>query len=247
MSFIKNLFKKENKADKLAKKQRTHHDECMNNKEYYWSEEAKTTGKQIDKNIKEYIENNPEEFTIRGAKHYKLLIDACHNEDKEIYTLTGMGLHEEQDNKNYAKAIEYYQKAYDLCIEIHRDQISELKANNGDGEFLHCFNLARRIRVCNGKLGKLETKLESNYNNRLNRTMNNILSEKFNELMKFYVNDSDKFRRANNARNYFRNLNNELKGVRAFSINSKEFKSIDNKMLLDYAKSHLDNDIYLYL
>lgn len=157
MGFLKKIFtrKKPSELDQL--KQREYdHDEKSYDPNYYFSEEAAKTGKQIYKDKKEYVKNNPTDFETVGAEIHGFLWSAVKDmpaSEREIFYLTGEGKYYE-DLGEYQKAIEKYQDADDLTMEVCGEEIQQIINDSGPGDYLYTSKIRQRIRVCERKLKK---------------------------------------------------------------------------------------------
>ncbi len=141
--------------DQLKKRENTQYQK-MQNKEYYFSEESKSKGKQLYHDKKEYVKNNPQDYEIVAAQMFQVLwdyVDSLPPEERRIYTLTGKGKYYE-DLGEYEKAISYYQEADDLTMDVCGNDIKKLIAENGPGDYLYCAKIRQRIRVCQRPLIK---------------------------------------------------------------------------------------------
>lgn len=160
MGFLKKIFKKQKTSpttelEQLKKREADHQDKSMN-KDYYFSEEAAKTGKQIYHDKKEYVKNNPEDYDIVAAQIFQVVwsyVETLPPEERKIYTLTGQGKYYE-DQEDYEKAIEYYQQADDLTMQVCKKEIDELVKDHGPGDYLYCGKIRQRIRVCQKPLIK---------------------------------------------------------------------------------------------
>lgn len=128
---------------------------------YYFSEEAKILGRKINELKKEYIKEFPQDFLTVGANIHHGYDNGMPSGEQEILKLTGEGKYYE-DLGEYEKAINYYQDAYDLTMQVCGDEIQELIDENGPGEYLYTAKINQRIRVCKKAILKDKTtKLES--------------------------------------------------------------------------------------
>lgn len=147
--------------DQLKKREEVQYTK-MQNKDYYFSEESGVKGRQLYQDKKEYVKNNPQDYEIVAAQMFQVLwdyVDELPDDERMIFTLTGKGKYYE-DLGEYEKAIEYYQEADDLTMEVCRKDIQELVRDHGPGDYLYCATIRRRIRVCSKPLIK-EMELEA--------------------------------------------------------------------------------------
>lgn len=85
-----------------------------------------------------------------GANLFGLLWEYTNRatvEEKAIFELGGKGLYYELQQQ-YAKAIELYQKADNLTMQVFNKEINKLIQTNGDGNYLHTKILKSRIGRC---------------------------------------------------------------------------------------------------
>ncbi|WP_407453117.1 tetratricopeptide repeat protein [Methanobrevibacter sp.] len=151
------------KLSYILKIEKEHDDKMYSQgKAYYFSEEAKINGKKVSGLKKDYVKSFPEDFLTTGADLFQILwyyVPEYPDSEKKIFTLTGKGKYYE-DLGEYEKAIEYYQEADDLTMEVCRKDIQELVRDHGPGDYLYCATIRRRIRVCSKPLIK-ELELEA--------------------------------------------------------------------------------------
>lgn len=155
MGFLKKILNKKTPLEDIKQKEETHHTKSINSKEYYFSEEAKTKGKQIYHDKKEYIKNNPQDYEIVGAQIHQTTWHAVQDlppEERKILELTGKGKYYE-DQGEYEKAIEIYQQADDLTMKVCENDIKHYVAEYGPGDYFYTSKIRQRIRVCKRKLG----------------------------------------------------------------------------------------------
>ena len=153
MGFLKKILNKKTPLQNIKKREETHNTKSYN-KKYYFSEEAKTKGKQIYNDKKEYVKNNPQDFEIVGAQIHQMLWSAVQDlpsEERKILKLTGEGKYYE-DQGNYEKAIEIYQQADDLTMKVCENDIKQYTAEYGPGDYFYTAKIRQRIRVCKRKL-----------------------------------------------------------------------------------------------
>lgn len=158
MGFLKKILTKAkpSELDKIKQKEYDH-DTKSRNPDYYFSEEAARTRRQISQDKKNYVKNNPTDFEIVGAEIHSYLWSAIEDmpaSEREIFRLTGEGKYYE-DKKEYQKAIEKYQEADDLTMKVFGVEIREYIKEAGQGDYLYTRKLRQRIRVCKRKLKKL--------------------------------------------------------------------------------------------
>lgn len=146
-----------NNLDSIKKVEEEHNSKLLRQGEkYYFSDEAKTTGKQLYHDQKEYVKNNPQDYEMVAAQMFQTLwnyVEELPSEERKIFTLTGKGKYYE-DQEEYEKAIEYYQQADDLTMRVCRNDIQQLINENGPGDYLYCAKIRQRIRVCQKPLIK---------------------------------------------------------------------------------------------
>ena len=152
------------KLSYILKIEKEHDDKMYSQgKPYYFSEEAKITGKKVSGLKKDYVKSFPEDFLTTGADLFQILwyyVPGHPDSEKEIFTLTGKGKYYE-DLGEYEKAIECYQEADDLTMTVCGDEIQELIDECGPGDYLYTRKIRQRIRVCEKRLLKEKTdKLE---------------------------------------------------------------------------------------
>ena len=144
-----------NNLDSIKKVEEEHNSKLLRQGEkYYFSDEAKTTGKQLYHDQKEYVKNNPQDYEMVAAQIFNVLwsyVDELPSEERMIFTLTGKGKFYE-DNGEYEKAISYYRQADDLTLRVCGDDIRELVKECGPGDYLYCGKIRQRIRVCERKI-----------------------------------------------------------------------------------------------
>lgn len=137
--------------DLLKEKQANYYGRLSREKGYYGSEESKIDVKQLNKELEEYLKNNPKDYVTRGINLYNMLwehSDLVPVEEREIFRLTGEGLYYEEDLKDYPKAIEIYQKGVNLTLEVMKDEIEDLIREHGENDYLYTAKLKNRIRIC---------------------------------------------------------------------------------------------------
>lgn len=156
---------------------------------YYGSEISKDEFRTLKSYQRDYINQNPTDYKTRGAEASPFLWRAVDvqlpDEEVEIYTIIGEGLYYEQDLEEYEKAIEIYQKAYDLCWTYFKEDLEELIKEHGEGNYLWTAKIVTRINVCKNKIlrpkiKKLES--EARKMEEINPTEAIKLYEKLNEL-----------------------------------------------------------------
>lgn len=157
MGFLKKILKPKNtnELDQLKQTGKSHEEKIISQGEkYYWSEEAKTIGKKVYRDTKEYIKNNPQDYLTAGANFHKIQlhhIDDYPDQEKEIFILSGKGLEQENIGR-YREAIPFYEQAIDLTNSFCAEDIRELIKIKGPGDYLYVPALKRRIRVCEKKI-----------------------------------------------------------------------------------------------
>ena len=107
MGFLNKLFNN---------KKRSNQQSTTLKNEFTYSDELK---------INESKENIPEDFITRGVNLYNMSVEfyeRASSEERRIFELTGLGLYYE-DQEQYEKAIENYQEADDLTMELLKDEI----------------------------------------------------------------------------------------------------------------------------
>lgn len=131
---------------------------------YYFSEEAKILGRKINELKKEYINEFPQDYLTVGANIHQVLwcyVNGMPVGEQEILKLTGEGKYYESRGE-YEKAINFYNQANDLTMQVCGDEIQELITENGPGDYLYTAKINQRIRVCKKVLLKDKTtRLES--------------------------------------------------------------------------------------
>ena len=130
-------------------------------KNYYGSEESKVDFRGLQEEKREYMENNPTDFRIRGASLYGMLwgaIDRLPLEEKILLKTLGEGYYYEQDLEQYEKAIEIYNKGYELTWEYIGDELIEMIKEYGEREYLYTATFSNRIKVCEDSIHWREIK-----------------------------------------------------------------------------------------
>jgi tetratricopeptide (TPR) repeat protein len=143
----------------IIQKEKTHSKKCQN-PNYYHSDKAKTEGKELSALQKEYIKNNPQDYKIQGAQIHKTYWHAIPDyppAEQKIFELTGKGKCYEV-HKEYEKAITYYQKAEKQTEIACRNDLKQLIADYGPGDYLYLKAIRQRIRVCEKNIQKMEAK-----------------------------------------------------------------------------------------
>lgn len=168
----------------LKQREETLHNKMWNSKEYYLSEEGQIKGKQIYNEKKEYVKNNPKDFEIVGAQIHQIIWKAAEElpaGEREILKLTGEGKYYE-DLGNYEKAIEIYQQADDLTMTVCANDIKELIAEHGPGDYLYTARIRQRVRVCEKAILKDKVKKLESEAKDLEKTNPEKAIEVYNEL-----------------------------------------------------------------
>ena len=140
----------------LKKIEKQHNDRLYSEgADYYFSEEAKKTGKEVYNQTREYLKNNPEDFLLVGAHLFNrgFNLEDESNKDKEIYILTGKGKYFE-DLGEYEEAIKYYAEADKLFHKVHYWELKELEDDLPPGEEIGEQVTEKRLRICKKKLNK---------------------------------------------------------------------------------------------
>ena len=144
----------------IIQREEEHDNKCYRVQGYYHSDEAKTIGKQIYEDKKEYVKNNPEDYLIVGAQihsRFWYTLKDMPKDEMEIFILTGKGKYYE-DKEEYEKAIEIYKEAEDLTMETIGDEIEEAIREHGEGDYLYLAPIRRRMRVCEKKVFRSKIK-----------------------------------------------------------------------------------------
>lgn len=132
--------------------------------EFYRSTEAKTLAKKQKTITKKYLKNNSKDYLRKGALLYGLGfndIETESNDIKQICLLLGEGKYHE-DKKNYATAVELYDRANTLFFNVHRDELDYNQRVYNDGADYGEQVTEKRLRICANKLLKEKVKeLES--------------------------------------------------------------------------------------
>ena len=174
-----------NNLDNIKKVEEEHNSKLLRQGEkYYFSEEAKTTGKQLYHDQKEYVKNNPQDYEMVAAQMFQTLwnyVEELPAPERKIFTLTGKGKYYE-DQEEYEKAIEYYQQADDLTMDVCQEDIAELEKDHGPGDYLYCAKIRQRIRVCERHLLKEQTDNLEKEAKELEKTNPQQAIEIYNEL-----------------------------------------------------------------
>lgn len=156
---------------------------------YYGSEISRVEFRTLKSYQRDYIKRNPTDYKTRGAEASSFLwrtVDVdMPDEEVEIYTIIGKGLYYEQDLEDYEKAIEIYQKAYDLAWIFLKDELEEIIKERGDGDYLMTGYIVGRMNACKHKILRAEiVKLEAEAKEmeEINPTEAIKLYEKLNEI-----------------------------------------------------------------
>ena len=132
----------------------------LSNKNYYGSEESKIEFKALNEAISNYIENNPEDYIIKGAKDIGLRLEFTKrvpDDELNIIELYGKGLYYE-DLEEYQEAIEIYKEVDRLNKIVLKDKLAELEALHGKRDYLYSAKAKDRIRICENKINRAKIK-----------------------------------------------------------------------------------------
>lgn len=152
--------KEQTEREKLINKEKVLNDKLWN-KNYYGSEESKAEFKELKEEKEEYFKNNPKDFIYRAVEFYKLnwsYLEAKPNKERDkILELVGMGLYYEELGE-YDKAIEMYNQSININEETFKNEITDLKNEHGDGNYLYSGKAMERIEVCKGYIERNKIK-----------------------------------------------------------------------------------------
>lgn len=135
--------------DRLKKREENQFTKMMD-REYYFSEESKIEAHKINQLKEEYLQENPKSYELIAANLFSYNWSGIpDNSEREIFKLVGEGKYNENQG-HYSKAIELYQKADDLTLKLCKDDLQEIIAENGPGDYLYTRVIRQRIRICEG-------------------------------------------------------------------------------------------------
>ena len=175
--------------EELMQKQTNFYDK-LGNKEYYGSEQSKKDAEELKKEIAKYLEDNPKDYIVRGAKLTGTFMDYTKrvpDDELEIIELLGKGSYYE-DMKDYPKAIEVYKEAYKLTGIVFKEEIDELIREYGERDYLYQGKARNRIRVCENIIKRNEIKELEAEAKALEETNPTEAINKYNELNKINPN-----------------------------------------------------------
>ena len=147
--------------DRLKIKQSQFVQHQMADEDYYWSDEAKEDAHRLKAELRNYLDNHPKDYVIRGAELYGCLweyTDRIPIDEKEILRLIGMGYYHEKDLNDYPEAIKIYNKALKLTWDTIGDELEELIEEHGEGDYLYVATIKQRIRVCENIIHRAKVK-----------------------------------------------------------------------------------------
>lgn len=130
-------------------------------KDYYGSEESKKEFKEFNQEKRDYMQNNPKDFLIKGVELFQLTwdyIDRLSDDEIKIIELSGEGLYYENDLNQYEKAIETYKEADELTMVVLKDEIEQLTKEHGEGNYLFTGKIRQRISICENKIKRRQIK-----------------------------------------------------------------------------------------
>lgn len=153
---------------------------------YYHSEQCRKDGQYLQELQKQYLENNPLDYLMKGVNLFQMqwhYVDEATPEDKAIYTLTGNAKTLE-DKGLYEEAIELYHRANTLFFKEHGAELEEILEQTGAEELGEQVT-EKRLRITKNKLIRREIKKMEKEAKELEQTNPSeaiILYEKLNEL-----------------------------------------------------------------
>lgn len=132
---------------------------------YYGSEISRVHFRKLKDYQRDYVKRNPTDYKSRGSLFFPYLwrqVDIFPFEEQEIITTYGKGLYYEEDLEEYEKAIEIYQKGYELCWIVFKDDLEEIIRERGEGNYLWTGKFVARIDSCKHRILRAEiVKLEA--------------------------------------------------------------------------------------
>ena len=137
------------------------HSKMWEEEGYYGSEISRIEFRELNSRKRQYLDNNPKDFLIRGLNIFPVLwcsLEEATPETKEMYTIMGEGFYYEKDLEQYNKAIEFYKKANALTWKYEGDRLRELIEEHGEGDYLDTARQMERIRTCENKIFRLKVK-----------------------------------------------------------------------------------------
>lgn len=170
--------------DLLKEKQSNFYSVKLMDKNYYGSEESKIEAHKINDEKKEYLENNPKDFLIKGADLCGYVwdyVDTVPADEREIIELLGEGKYYE-DNDDYETAIKIYKKADKLTQIVLKDEIELLKKEHGNRDYLYSAKAKNRINICYSLINRDKIKKLEGEAKELEETNPTKAIEKYKEL-----------------------------------------------------------------